>query len=332
MHARLAITSFVASGLLLAGCAGATDEPSAALPTLANSVTTTPETGDETPDPSTSTETPSEPTPAPTPAGPQPITSDDLIDVLPRPGQMSNVQDGKFVRSLDGFPDEPGADWAADAPLTKKQRDQINLGDLRKTKPAVCQYVAFLDAGWTADEWAGQDYVTAAAQSWMAQDLNLSNFRRNNQISEFTTRIYVMPPGEAETWLANAVNTLRKCARYKQVDAKGKITNVTTPSGTIKRSGATYVWEHDFSASGIRVRFADTWEAVGNALLVTRLSMWNPSPAGVERGAKVFNNIADKLAKAQGITREPLDLEDLTKVKQDPTLVKSPSIPASAQV
>ena len=309
------------ASLALAACGGATTQPTS-MTTSASAAAVAPEAS-----------TPS-PSPTPTPSI-LPITSDDLVDALPTNPMLSKVQGFTFEESKNWVGDgDEGPEWAADAPLTKEQKQQVHLGDLRRVKPDKCEAkAAFNQYGWMT-AWSTGDYVKAAVY---AKKLNAWKYFKNGQLEGWQTQAFVMPEGAAQTWTRNLAATVDECDKYTTIASNGDIEKVNEPS--LYKDGKVE-W-HNFGAavdrrlsstSGSRAQVVHSvWEPIGNILYMTQVSIFSDDEKQWARASALYNRLADSLAKTQAVERQPVDLNGGTPLIPDPANYAPPTGPSNSQ-
>lgn len=334
-HYAVALTT---TGLLLTACGGSTDTSG----TEADRPTASDIAGETaTSEPSVTPEAMplDEPAADPTPeleSIPTVIrlTADDLLDGMPTNKQMSTIQ-GRTFKELDnwvGGADE-GPEWVNDAPLGKRQRNQIGLGSLRIVKPAVCTVVAAIDGEGRSAAQSNRDAITAAGYSKRQNDYF---YYKPGNVYTWQTIALVLAPGQAQVWADDFANTRMRCTKYTVVSANGDIERITVgkyfPKGkTMFTSGSVYVEVADLNAENGLPYFDGTLvEAIGDVLYTTEVLFWFDDPKQLAKASKAYNKLADNLATASGVTREPVDLNNLTPFKGDPTKYTPPAEPLSA--
>ena len=327
---RAGLATLTIGALLLTACTGGNGAaPTAAEPSAdAAEASAAPGSGDggsaEDPSPSASSTATPEPTPTPTPtAPPVVVTGDDLLVGLPTNKQMSKVQGYRFIESdnwVDGS--NAGPQWVRTAPLTKKQRRELALGALRKVKPARCDVVASFGDWWGIPaELSTRDYVTAAGYSFRANDYQ---YYKANKMNRWYTVALVLPPGQAQLIVDDMLATREACRKYTVVTRDGDLERVNNSDVLIKgkttyRTGDALVTRVRLTGNGPagQVRYIVS-EAIGDIYYLTDLNLNSSGKGILGRASEVYNKLADNLARVSGVTREPLDLNDLQKATGDP--------------
>ena len=260
-----------------------------------------------------------------------PITSDDLIDALPTNPMLSKVQGFTFKESKNwvGGGDQ-GPEWVADAPLTKEQLSDVNLGTLRRVKPDKCEsMVAFFQYGWT-DAWASGGYFAAVG---FTNKVNSLSFWKDSEVSDWGTQAFVMPEGAPQAWTRNLSSTVDECDKFTTVASNGDLERVNL---TALPDGWTEAWQESGGAvidrkmakigsrSGI---LQHIWEPIGNVLYSTTMTIGSDEAKQWARTSALYNRLADSLAKAQGVEREPVDLREGTPLIPHPAEYAPPTGP-----
>ena len=320
------------SALLVAGCSGSTEsqEPVAPAMTSADS-SQSPSAGQTpssaaTPSPSASTTPTTEPT-----SSPVVITGDDLLVGLPTNKQMSVIQGATFKESDNWVGGgDAGPQWVNTAPLSKKQRSQLLLGQARKVKPSECTLVAFVDGYGLTANLSNRDAIMAAAYSKRANDVRY----KSGYISSWVTTALVLAPGQAEVWADDIGNTRMRCTKYTVIDRDGDIERVPLgeafPKGkSVFRSGDAYI-----ARVNLDVSQPYTWltvvEPIGSIFYSTRMLMWTESTKQLARASKAYNKLANNLAEVAGVEREAVDFNNLVPYKPDPSVYVEPVEPLSS--
>ena len=320
---RLTMAAMLAAAsLALAACGGATTQPTS---TASNSSAPTAPAVDREA---------STPTPTPTPTI-LPITSDDLVDALPTNPMLSKVQGFTFKesRSWSRGGDE-GPEWVADAPLTKEQKKNVGLGVLRRVKPDKCEARAAFDAAGLTTAWSTGDYVKAVADAKKANSLN---YGKDGLLSEWIASASVMQEGAAQTWTRNLAATADECDKYTTIASNGDIqkVNLTAVDKDLKRewlrSGAAVARRYTLASSSFVGVIHDVWEPIGNILYETQVTIYSDDAKQWAKASALYNRLADSLAKAQGMEREPVDLRDGTPLVPNPAEYAPPAGPINSQ-
>jgi hypothetical protein len=309
------------ASLALAACGGATTQPTSMTPSASAAAVA----------PEASTPTPS---PTPTPSI-LPITSDDLVDALPTNPMLSKVQGFTFKENknwVDGG--DEGPEWAADAPLTKEQKQNVTLGGLRRVKPDKCEArAAFNFHGWMT-AWSTGDYVKAAVY---AKKFTSLKYFKNGLLESWQTVAFVMPVGAAQTWTRNLAATVDECDKYTTIASNGDIEKVNEPSlykdvNPEWLEFGTAVDLRQSQTSGSRVwAIHMVWEPIGNILYMTQVVMYSDDAKQWARASALYNRLADSLAKAQAVERQPVDLNGGTPLIPDPAEYAPPAGPINSQ-
>jgi hypothetical protein len=319
-----AAAMLAAASLALAACGGATTQPAI---TASNSLApTAPAVA-----PEASTPTPS---PTPTPSI-LPITSDDLVDALPTNPMLTKVQGFTFKenKNWEGGDDE-GPEWAADAPLTKEQKRQTQLGALRRVKPDKCEpRAAFSSYGWTA-MWSTGDYFKAVAYTNKA---NSSRAWKDGSVFDWVTTVNVMPEGVPQMWVRNVAATADECKKFTTIASDGDLNkvNLSVDRAGVKRewieSGAAVLGRSAIGTEGGRAISLYLWEPIGIVLYESAISILSDDAKQWARASTLYNRLADTLAKAQGVERELVDLLGGTALIPNPAEYAPPASPSNSQ-
>lgn len=334
MSARLMITLVGAASLLLAACGQGSGEPTAASspPAPPSTGTPTPEASSAAPEPTTSSDTESEPTDEPTPSVIR-LTGDELLEGLPTNRQLSTVQ-GRTFKENDTWVGgaDAGPQWVNDAPLTKKQRSHLALGGVRKVKPQECTVVAFSDGWGLPSALANRDAISAAAYSKRVNDYQ---YYRAGNVYLWMTVALVLAPGQAQVWAEDWANTRMKCTKYTVIDRDGDVERVSLggnyPKGkSMFTSGDAYIANPPVKGAAGPFTSMTIIEAIGDTYYETYLRLAFTNTKQMATVTKAYNKLANNLAKASGVTRDSVDLSDLTPFKGDPKAYIAPTEPLSA--
>jgi hypothetical protein len=244
---------------------------------------------------------------------------------------MSKVQGWRWVEEKDWVEGgDEGPQWVNDAPLTRKQKQQLRMGTIRAIKPARCEPTALLDGGPVTSQWSKPDYLQAAGYSKRVLELTSNNVLRDNLVFSWSALARVLPPGAAEQWVTNAINMIPRCRTYTQISADGDIAKNRFIGQRFYSTGDAYlVWNDSKTAAGT-LRMLTFAEPIGNVLYTTTTFLSRPTKAGVNRVFEVYNVLAGNVAEAQGITREAADVDGMTRFRPSPDRFKPLTPPASS--
>jgi hypothetical protein len=229
---------------------------------------------------------------------------------------------------------DEGPEWVADAPLTKEQKREVGLGDLRRVKPDKCEASASLFGyGWTT-AWATGNYFKAVAYAKKANSLR---GWRDNEVDTWGTTAFVMPEGVPQAWTRNLAATVDECKKFTSISANGDIkkVNLTTTRKDIEvewlESGAAVSYRDTLKSGSRRGVTHYLWEPIGNVLYGTSLNIWSDDAKQWARASALYNRLADSVAKAQGVEREPVDLREGTPLVPNPAEYAPPPGPSNSQ-
>lgn len=260
------------------------------------------------------------------------LTADDLVSGMPTNKQMSMIQGYRFEESDNWVDDdEEGPEWTNNAPLTKEQRFQLNLGKIRRTKPEQCMLVAFVTGDGISQELSNPDAITAAAYSKRANDYR--SYKRN-LVLDWTTVALVLKPGQATVWADNIANLFQKCRKFTAVKKNGDIERVDLTEyypadKSTYASGQAYVIKAELNTPK-PVSYLTVLESIGNVFYETSISLCSDEKATLARVSKAYNVLADNVAEAAQVTREDVNFNDLTPFVPDPDAYVAPNIPLSS--
>lgn len=315
------VSGIVSLGLMVSACGGdsksGSERPPAPSPSISS---TTPDEPDTTPS-----------APEIVEVIPEPIklTADDLVTGMPTNKQMSMIQGFRFVENDNwvGGVDE-GPQWANNAPLTKEQRSQLELGQVRRTKPEQCMLVSFLTGDGISQELSNQDAITAAAFSKRS-----NKYFKRNILSHWQTIALVLPPGQSTIWVDNIANLFMKCRKFTAIKKSGDIRRVDLtqyyPVGkTIYTSAQAYIIDTKLPQKD-RTYFLIV-EAIGDVYYHSTIIVFSNDKKTLARAAKAYNVLADNIAEVAQVTRGPVDFNDLVPFTPDPEAYIAPEIPLSS--
>lgn len=313
------LVTVAVAAIVLAACGGGTTSQEPTAVAVVESQTSDP----ATPEPAEPT-----PTPEPTPTI-LPITSDDLTDALPTNPMLSKVQGFTFKenkRWTEG--DGEGPEWVADSPLTKEQRMQVGIGALRRIKPDRCEArAAFSGEGWT-NATAAQGYFKAAGY---AKKVNADRYFRTNKVDQWQTVALLLPEGAAQVWTTNLAATIKECQRYTLIAEDGDVSKRNWSkisknwSTTWRKDAGAVVQLADYPRPA--ARFVYVWEPIGSILYRTSITIHSDNDNQWSRASKLYNRLANNVAKAQGVQREPVDLLGGVVIKPNPADYTPPPKP-----
>lgn len=316
------VAAVMSLGLLVSACSGASESSSENSPA---------------PSPSTATTTPGEPETTPSVPEfveviPEPVklTADDLVTGMPTNKQMSMIQGFRFVEEDTWVGGGEGPEWANDAPLTKEQRSQLRLGQVRRTNPDQCMLASSLEGYGISQELSNQEAITAAAYS---KRLNNYRYVKRNSVATWQTVAFVLPPGQSNIWADNNANLFMKCLKFTVVKKNGDIerVNITEfhpPGKSVYTSAQAYVFVAKVSPQD-RTYFQIV-EAIGDVYYKTLIDVYSNEKDTLARASKAYNVLADNIAEVAQVARGPLDFNKLIPFTPDPKAYMAPEIPLSS--
>ena len=99
-----------------------------------------------------------------------------------------------------------------------------------------------------------------------------------------------------------------------------------------RESGGAVVFSIINETNGRNVTIINVWEAVGNVQYQTRATIYSDDSKEWSRASALYNKLADTLAKAQGIQREPVDLLGGDIITPNPADYSQPAAPDASLV